>query len=461
MNTLYLLAAISLIISLSAYSTADETEEPLIVTLATESSTVPLYLLPFTSDQSDLDSAYIRQLEQVLTYDLNHNGSTSVVKRQPEKDQIGLAGPFAQMGSSDSWKANHIYYVIKAQVQGRSLAVLMLDVQSKTLKSADPLPLIGDLAQDRRQVHRLADTIHKSLFGTEGIASTRLLYTVTTRNSNDSTKWITEIWEADYDGANARQLTKDKSVCIAPVYLPPKPGFATGGFLYTSYKLGQPKIYIATLKDGIGQRLMTLRGSQLMPAVSQQRDKIAFISDVTGNPDLFLQPFSPETGTSGKPQQIFSARQATQGTPTFSPDGKRIAFVSNKDGSPKIYVITIPSAGTSLNDIKATLISKSNRENTAPTWSPDGTKIAYCSRSKGDRQIWMYDYKTNKETQITQGPGNKENPSWAPNSMHLVYNSSDNDKSELFMINLNQPEPTQITLGSGEKRFPNWEPRTR
>jgi len=49
---------------------------------------------------------------------------------------------------------------------------------------------------------------------------------------------------------------------------------------------------------------------------------------ITTNPDLFVQPYDPEQGPVGKPRQIFAARLSTQGTPTFSPNGKRIAFVS-------------------------------------------------------------------------------------------------------------------------------------
>lgn len=437
--------------------TAEETT-PTVVKLATESSLAPLYLLPLHNEGS-LEEVYAAQLEKIFSFDLNHNGATYVVKRTAAKDQIGSRGETNQLGSLSAWKDNCIFYVVKPHIQEKSIRAVILDVHNKSIKMTEEFPLIGDLSQDRRQVHRMSDVVHKALFGTDGIASTRILYTVKTENSPDSSKWVSEVWEADYDGGNAQQITNERSYCVTPVYLPPKPGFNTGAFMYVSYQLGQPKIFVCSLKDGKRRRLSYVRGNQLMPAISLQRDKVAFICDITGNPDLFLQPFSPEQGAIGKPQQIFSARQATQGTPTFSPDGTRIAFVSDKDGSPKIYVIQIPNAGASIKDIQATLISKNNRENSAPSWSPDGTKLAYCARTKGDRQIWVYDFTTRQEKQVTQGSGHKENPSWAPNSLHLAYNTSELQSSALYITHLNQSESVQITFGKEEKRFPNWEPR--
>ena len=165
--------------------------------------------------------------------------------------------------------------------------------------------------QDRQQAHRLADAIHKALFGTEGIVSTHILCTIKNKVTED--KWVAEVWESDYDGANARQISHENALCIAPTYIPPKAGFTSGNHLFVSYKNGQPKIFIGSTKPGTPtRRLTTLRGNQLMPAISRQRDKIAFISDVTGNPDLFLQDFSPEVGVLGKPRQIFAAPHATQ-----------------------------------------------------------------------------------------------------------------------------------------------------
>jgi TolB protein len=215
---------------------------------------------------------------------------------------------------------------------------------------------------------------------------------------------------------------------------------------------------MGSLSGDAPQRFSLLKGNQLLPAMSRQRDKIAFISDVTGNPDLFLQNFDAEKGPVGKPRQIYATHRATQGSPSFSPNGKEIAFVSNKDGSPRIYVMNIPAEGVALKDIKAKLITKTNRENTAPSWSPDGSKIAFCAQTKGVRQIWVYDLLTKMEKQVTTGPKNKENPTWAPNSLHLIFNTSDSGDSELYLMNLNQPDAVKISSGPGEKYFPSWEP---
>lgn len=439
---------------------ADDSD-PIMVRLSTESSLQPLFLAPVVNDGASYDDAYLRQLEKVLAFDLNQNGMTYVVKQTADGNRIASSALPGSVGQPGEWKRQQVAYVIKASVKGNTISALMLDVNTQSLKSTNELPLTGTLSQDRRQVHKVADTIHKALFGVEGIASTHLIYTMKAPAAGVSKKWVSEVWESDYDGANARQVTRGDNYCVTPTYLPPKPGFAPGGIAYVSYSIGQPKIYIASLKDGVGKRLSYLKANQLMPAFSPQRDKVAFISDITGNPDLFLLPFSPEEGPLDKPRQIYSARQATQGTPTFSPDGQRIAFVSDKDGSAKVYIIDIPEAGTSLKDIKATLITKRNRENSAPSWSPDGKKIAYCAKTQGERQIWVYDIATKEERQLTQGVGNKENPSWAPDSLHLVFNSSIGDASELYIMNLNQSETTQISQGNVETRFPVWEPRGR
>jgi TolB protein len=407
-------------------------EEEIVVHLASQESLTPLYLSAIQESGSGFEKSYLASLEKVLRFDFEHDGKTEITSLQKATYRVETE--------------------IKQKVANIKLIV------GQTVKGIEGIPLTGELAKDRQTMHRIHDALFQTLFHTSGIAETHILYTVRNRKGNDPSQWTSDVWEADYDGENARQVTRDNCLCVTPAFIPTKEGGPSCRFLYVSYKIGQPKIYAAALAQQVGNRLTYLRGNQLMPALSPTLDKIAFICDITGNPDLFIQDFSLEKGVIGKPRQIFCAPGATQGTPTFSPDGRKIAFVSNKDGTPRIYILDIPSPGASINNLKPKMISKKNHENTSPAWSPDGKKIAYSALTFGTRQIWLYDLTTGEERQLTEGYGHKENPSWAPNSLHLVFNSSTPTTSDLFMINLNQKRAIKVACGPQEKRFPAWEP---
>ncbi len=452
----FLLSVLHLIPLSPIYSASMTQEEDIFIKLESENPLLPLYLNSFSATDSGFELTYINQLEKILQFDLNHNGMTYLVKPNSAHQLVLNQQNFNHSLTTLQWKKLGVYYAAFVEIKHKNLSLHLHSSQSATIKTLNQLALTGQLAQDRKIIHLLADTIHQALFNVEGIASTSLLFTV---KKKGEASWLSDVWEADYDGGNARQITHAAGYCVSPVYIPSKTGFKSGSFLYVSYLNGQPKIFYASLQNGSSQRLSYLRGNQLMPAISNQRNQIAFISDVAGNPDLFLQQFDSEKGAQDKPWQIFSSHRAVQGTPTFSPDGKQLAFVSNKDGCARIYTMTIPITQASLKTTSTKLISKQSTESTAPAWAPDGTKLAYCAMTKGVRQIWIYDFAKNEEYQLTQSLGHKENPAWAPNSLHLVFNSTDHRDSELYLVNLNQPKPIKILTIPGEKHYPSWERR--
>lgn len=437
----------------SVYGAEVASPQEIRIYLNTENTLAPVYFGKIQSSDSPFDQNYLDQLENIFIFDLKYNGFTKLSSFNPQKEKILLQKDNAAFNARE-WKEAGVAHVIKATLQNKTLSISVFSVQNSSLKQFSEIPLEGHLSKDRRQIHKVTDGIQKALFGVEGVASTRILYSaqVKSHQGGDS-EWVSEIWCCDWDGANARQLTKEGSYCVTPVFIPPSTRFANDRFLYVSYKMGQPKIYIASLGEGVGKRLIDLRGNQLLPAISPQRDKVAFICDAGGRTDLFLQPFHPEKGETGKPVQLFSFPRSTQASPTFSPDGTRIAFVSDKDGWPAIYTISTIFSGKRP---EPTLITKESKENSCPAWSPDGKKLAYSAKTKSVRQIWIYDFESKEERQLTDGAGNKENPSWASDSMHLVFNSTDGVVSELFIVNLNQPEVVKISQGPGKKHYPTW-----
>lgn len=423
---LFLLLLPSLLLASDNFTVSLDTDVPL----------EPIAIETFEPKSSDFSQQYLNELAGVLTFDLNHNGKTAVLGRE---------------------KA---LYVVKGESQGKNLQISLTWTKEKKAKKLATLTLSGKLSQDRRTIHEIADWIFKNLYNKKGVAATTILYTVREKNKDPTFKseYLSEVWECDSDGKNNRQVTHEGRYIVTPCYVPAKMGYRPGSFLFVSYKLGQPKIYIGSLKDGSSHQLLTLRGNQFMPAITRDKSYISFVCDAMGNPDLFLLPYDEAAGA-GKPRQIFASPRGTQGSPSFSPDGEKIAFVSNKDGNPRVYIMEVPSPAVLLKEMKPRFISRACRENTSPCWSPDGSKIAYAGMTSGTRQIWVYDLDKDKEEQVTFDKGNKENPSWAPNSFHLTFNRDDGSgKAQLCVTNLNQKDTIPITEGSTDKRFPCWEP---
>src|ERR1700675_2700813 len=114
-------------------------------------------------------------------------------------------------------------------------------------------------------------------------------------------------------------------------------------------------------------------------------------------------------------EKLYMTRQV--GRPTWSPDGKNIAFISNMSGRNNLWLV--PSDGG-----WPVQLTVSDQRQTAPAWSPDGKWIAYQSDYDGDEQwdIFLVSPKTGKVVNLTQTREIAElNPTWSPDGRYLAY----------------------------------------
>jgi len=114
-------------------------------------------------------------------------------------------------------------------------------------------------------------------------------------------------------------------------------------------------------------------------------------------------------------EKLYMTRQI--GRPTWSPDGKSIAFISNMSGRNNLWVV--PAEGGF-----PTQLTVSEQRQSGITWSPDGKWIAYQSDCDGDEQwdIFLVSPKTGKVVNITQTREIAEtNPTWSPDGRYLAY----------------------------------------
>jgi len=166
-----------------------------------------------------------------------------------------------------------------------------------------------------------------------------------------------------------------------------------------------------------------------------------------GNAELYR--ISPADGTV---HARLTNNPAIDSSPTFSPDGSQIAFVSNRQGSPQIFVMSASGGG-------AKRVTFQGKYNQTPRWNPDPKKpfIAFTGRDeRGVFDVFYIDIKSQQVTRVTQGKGSNLDPSWSPDGRLLVYASS---RGGLFVANPETRHEVQITRGGAAS--PSWGPAPR
>lgn len=160
-----------------------------------------------------------------------------------------------------------------------------------------------------------------------------------------------------------------------------RPGVFSSRIAYiTTTKMGAKnnKLYKLLVADADGFQPKSIASSRepiMSPAWSPDGKKIAYVSFETKRPAIYIQ-----TLASGKRTKMPSYR-GINGAPAFSPDGTQLALTLSKDGSPDIYVLNLKSR-------RLTRVTKSYALDTEPTWSPDGKTIVFTSSRGGKPQLY-------------------------------------------------------------------------
>ena len=158
------------------------------------------------------------------------------------------------------------------------------------------------------------------------------------------------------------------------------------------------------------------------PVWSPDGDRIAYVDrwDVRWDADgEFTVPGSERYGHyvydvgTGRVEQI-TDNASIDGWPVWSPDGGSIAYVSDLDGDPEIFIHDLDTG-------RMEQITDNNSTSLSPVWSPDGGSIAYVSDLDGDPEIFVYDVGTGRVEQITDNASYDGWPVWSPDGDSTTY----------------------------------------
>lgn len=125
-------------------------------------------------------------------------------------------------------------------------------------------------------------------------------------------------------------------------------------------------------------------------------------------------------------------------SPSWSPDGKELAYVSFQNGRAEIYMMNIYTG-------KREKLTSYPRHNGAPEFSPDGKKLALVLSKTGSLQLYILDLQTRKLTQITHDRANNTEPFWLPDGKSLIFTSDRGGKPQIYQVNLNDGSTKRLT----------------
>lgn len=126
-------------------------------------------------------------------------------------------------------------------------------------------------------------------------------------------------------------------------------------------------------------------------------------------------------------------------SPSWSPDGSKLAYVSFEKRKPEIYIQNLYSQ-------KRRKVTSYDGINGAPVWSPDGKKLALTLSKSGNPDIYILDVNTNRLTQVTKHWGIDTEPSWMPDNNELVFTSSRTGKPQIYRVSVKGGQPKRLTF---------------
>jgi TolB protein len=336
-------------------------------------------------------------------------GSEGAAATKTLQNDLMLSGYFTLDGNAA--------YTARGSASGGTLQGQVVDHSGGTVLSKS---YSGSARED---AHRFANDIIETLTGNKGFATSKIAF-IATRSGKK------EVYVADYDGSNVRQLTHDGVISVHP-------SISADGrrIAYTGYQSGYPDVYVIDLASGARNRIVNFPGTNSGAAFSPDGGRIALTVSKDGNPELY------SVGVGGGSARRLTRTRGVESGPTWSPSGDEIIYSSDDHGSPQLYRISA-SGG------QGQMISTGHNYCTEPNWSPDGKKIAFNVRGGGGFEVALLDLNGGATRIICAG----ENPVWGADSRHLMFTEG----GGLYLLDTVTSRKSKVLDGLGKITEPSW-----
>ena len=217
------------------------------------------------------------------------------------------------------------------------------------------------------------------------------------------------------------------------------------GIVFNSTRDGNNEIYVMDVDGGNQVRLTIDPARDYDPSWSPDGDRIAFVS----NREKEVEQIYVMDSDGRKLMRL--TKEATNQQPAWSPVGEKIAYVRNKGGR-QVWVMDADGG----NQKQLTQIGK----NEQPAWSPDGVRIAFVSYARGANGIYVMDENGNMQERLTPNMAFTANPSWSPDGNWIAYGAIDESHTfQIYVVRVvGEPRLERLTRDLPHKLQPAWSP---
>ncbi len=282
----------------------------------------------------------------------------------------------------------------------------------------------------RNVVHKFADELMRELAGLDGFFDSEIVFVKKDGHGSD-------LFIMDYDGHNAKRLTNHGSSVLSPDCSPDG-----RQVVFTSDRSWDHDVYLlnfkATRLPAEGKRITQGIHLDNSPSWSPDGSRVAF----SRNGDIYV------ASSSGEILKRLTKSPSIDISPTWSPDSRKIAFVSDRAGAPNIYVISSEGG-------RAIRIT-SEGYNTDPVWSPDPlvNRIAFVKVKKSEADIYAVGPDGRGQQRLTSS-GRNEHPSWSPDGHYITFSSKRLGKRQIYIMYLNGENKLPLSRGKNDS-FSTW-----
>lgn len=205
------------------------------------------------------------------------------------------------------------------------------------------------------------------------------------------------------------------------------------------------EIFTAGVDGSSPRQLTTAPGLDSSPAWSPDGRQIAFTSQRDGNANIYVM------NADGSAQTRLTNMPGLEANPVFSPDGSRIAFISNQSGPTLIYLMSAQGG-------EAMLLSPSETEITAGalSWSPDGSHIVF--ESTYTRRPGLFILGLDRSLRQLTDQANDTTPAWSPDGSQIAFFGTRGSLKGLYLIQPNGAGLREVNTNFDTDGSPSWSP---